>query len=265
MLTRIFGISPDTVRLYEKKGLLKPAKGENNYRIFSRSDFFDMAYILRLKEMGFSLQEIGEIAGEGNFGVIAERTKQRIEEIEKAERELKRAKSVAESFLCDIEEIGRGGEAFELVDDVSILKMDIEGSVAEAKARLAELGLDEVPRLTVVIKSIEATNLAIPEIREATEIIYTLVERERDFGEILAGLDIAEELRSHIEVLPKRTYLRGITFTKPGIDYSMGDAVMAAFKEKGLSTAGPAMSRILYSKLVGEELIDCYETWIPVK
>ena len=61
LLTKLFGVSPDTIRLYEKKGLLKPEKRINNYRVFSRYDFFDMEYISILKRMGFSLTDIYHI------------------------------------------------------------------------------------------------------------------------------------------------------------------------------------------------------------
>ena len=60
-----YGISAQTVRLYDKKGLLPSDKNElNGYRIYTREDIVTMDYICRLKKMHFSLEDIRKIMNE---------------------------------------------------------------------------------------------------------------------------------------------------------------------------------------------------------
>ena len=55
-----FDITPRTLRFYEDKGLLKPArKGQN--RIYSEADRARIAVILRGKRVGFTLDDIREL------------------------------------------------------------------------------------------------------------------------------------------------------------------------------------------------------------
>ena len=44
------GLSADTLRYYEKEGLLAPTRDSNGYRVYSERDAAWLAFILRLKE-----------------------------------------------------------------------------------------------------------------------------------------------------------------------------------------------------------------------
>lgn len=55
-----FGISRKAIRLYEKKGIIKPVKvdAENGYRYYSAEQIHQLNALLELKSLGFSLDEI---------------------------------------------------------------------------------------------------------------------------------------------------------------------------------------------------------------
>lgn len=61
-LAKQHGINADTLRFYEKHGLLAPsARSDNGYRVYSGDDAQRLAFILRAKSVGFSLGEITEL------------------------------------------------------------------------------------------------------------------------------------------------------------------------------------------------------------
>ena len=55
-----FGISRKAMRLYEKKGIIKPVKVDttNGYRYYSAEQVQQLTALLELKALGFSLDEI---------------------------------------------------------------------------------------------------------------------------------------------------------------------------------------------------------------
>ena len=55
-----FGISRKAIRLYEKKGIIKPVKVDaaNGYRYYSAEQVQQLNALLELKALGFSLDEI---------------------------------------------------------------------------------------------------------------------------------------------------------------------------------------------------------------
>lgn len=60
-LAKIFNISTDTLRHYDKLDLLKPEQDEkNNYRYYDINSIFKLSRILFLKNLGISLREISD-------------------------------------------------------------------------------------------------------------------------------------------------------------------------------------------------------------
>ena len=70
-LCREFDVTPRTLRFYEQKGLLHPAR-RGWTRLFSYRDRARLQLILRGKKVGFALEEIKEIGkGSVNRGLTA--------------------------------------------------------------------------------------------------------------------------------------------------------------------------------------------------
>ena len=61
------GLSTDTIRFYEKEGLLQKdiaMRGENNYRQYTNEAIEKLNFIIRGKKLGFTLKEIKIIIAE---------------------------------------------------------------------------------------------------------------------------------------------------------------------------------------------------------
>lgn len=59
-IAEFFGVSRKAIRLYEKKGIIKPVEvdAETGYRYYSAEQVRQLNALLELKAMGFSLDEI---------------------------------------------------------------------------------------------------------------------------------------------------------------------------------------------------------------
>lgn len=61
-LARQSGVNIETVRYYERRGLLpEPLRSRSGYRLFSKDDVRRVRFIRRAQELGFSLKEIEEL------------------------------------------------------------------------------------------------------------------------------------------------------------------------------------------------------------
>jgi len=55
-VARIYDVHPQTLRLYEREGLLKPSRSEGNTRLYSDSDLVQLELILNLtRDLGVNL------------------------------------------------------------------------------------------------------------------------------------------------------------------------------------------------------------------
>jgi len=58
-ISRMYHIGTDSLRYYEKLGILKPKRGENQYRLYRTEDIWRLNVIRELRELGFSMEQIG--------------------------------------------------------------------------------------------------------------------------------------------------------------------------------------------------------------
>ena len=61
-ISEVTGLSADTLRYYEKEGILSAKRRENGYRYYDEKDITDLKYLVVMKYAGFSLAEIKNIA-----------------------------------------------------------------------------------------------------------------------------------------------------------------------------------------------------------
>ena len=66
-LAEISGISTRTLRYYDEIGLLKPVRKSNKYRIYGPNEVDKLQQILFYRELGISLEDIGELINAPDF------------------------------------------------------------------------------------------------------------------------------------------------------------------------------------------------------
>lgn len=59
-MAELFGLSADTIRFYEKKGILSPSRNSSGYRRFSDEEFCNLLDCKRYSGFGFTLQTIAD-------------------------------------------------------------------------------------------------------------------------------------------------------------------------------------------------------------
>ena len=59
-ISKLYNIGPDSLRYYEKLGLLAPKRGKNNYRLYTLDDLWRLNIIRDLRRLGFPMEKIRE-------------------------------------------------------------------------------------------------------------------------------------------------------------------------------------------------------------
>ena len=110
------GVNIETVRFYEKRGLMpKPNRTESGYRQYTGNDVMRILFIKRAKELGFTLKEIDElfslkIVDETTCGDVRHLAQHKIEIVARKILDLQKIKSKLEELvvLCEQENISTG-------------------------------------------------------------------------------------------------------------------------------------------------------------
>lgn len=59
-ISRLYGIGVDSLRYYERLGILHPQRGDNNYRLYNLKDMYKLNIIQDLRKLDFSMAQIRE-------------------------------------------------------------------------------------------------------------------------------------------------------------------------------------------------------------
>ncbi|MEA3362467.1 MAG: heavy metal-responsive transcriptional regulator [Thermodesulfobacteriota bacterium] len=103
------GLGIETVRFYEREGLINPlARTEANYRLYSEDGIIRLRFIKRAKTLGFSLKEIRELLllrqdVDATKKDVKNQVEAKIDDIKKRIRDLKKIQKTLESLdqCCD--------------------------------------------------------------------------------------------------------------------------------------------------------------------
>lgn len=117
--SELIGVHPQTLRMYEQKGLLRPRKSIKNTRLYSQEDVELGRYIQKLtQEMGMNLAGVKKVLDlERRIATLEAEHRQLREELERREREHSRVVAEVhrsyrrELVLMPRGELTRGGGA----------------------------------------------------------------------------------------------------------------------------------------------------------
>lgn len=100
-LVKELGINKETIRYYEKIGLLcEPKKDKNGYRIYSKEDIDKIKFIRIVKNFGFSLKEISILMHDeilcGDIESIKRIVENKLNEVNRKINELEQTRKLLE-------------------------------------------------------------------------------------------------------------------------------------------------------------------------
>ena len=103
-LARAAGVHVETVRYYERRGLVEPPpRTASGYRQYSADDLWRLQFVVRAKQLGFTLAEVAELLGHGGAEDVLGSARAKIAAVEAKVAELERTRCRLETLarLCE--------------------------------------------------------------------------------------------------------------------------------------------------------------------
>lgn len=155
-ISKMFGISRDTVRLYDKRGILSPAKSNiNNYRYYTREDLIFFYHIGTLKKFGLPLNMIKMLLYEGNLNSCAKTISLQKQVIENKIIELIRLKQMLSDYENTLNEAVNNLNIIKICESPAIIykiiDLDDEKSIINAIDSFNKLTNKKVPSFTFIL------------------------------------------------------------------------------------------------------------------
>jgi MerR family transcriptional regulator, copper efflux regulator len=111
-VSKLTGIGIETLRFYEKSGLLdRPGRTYSGYRLYDESVIERLAFIKQAQVLGFTLDEIRQLishksAGENPCAEVREIVRGRLEELDERIEQMIRYRNELKAALAEWDELG---------------------------------------------------------------------------------------------------------------------------------------------------------------
>jgi MerR family copper efflux transcriptional regulator len=105
-LAKTAGVNIDTIRYYERNGLLpRASRRESGYREYAAADVERLNFIRRAKELGFSLSDIGDLLSltadrRDDMRGVKRKAEEHLAEVEQKIRELQRVRRGLKTLIA---------------------------------------------------------------------------------------------------------------------------------------------------------------------
>ena len=259
-VAKILGISPDLLRYYEKKGVVKPVKDQaNDYRYYEPWDINFLIDCLWYKNFGFGIEQVARIVSNSSYGDIVSMMEDKEDEIEAAIRRQELLLQRARQYLTEVRRakgiLGKCDLVYspEIVRYLNRYNFIYDNS--KALQALSHQWLQYMP-LT----------------HRCFEIDQEDLENKTDnyaWGFSLS-MDYVRELNVPLEPpvvhLPSEPSIHSV-FTSSGKNAFTPrhlKFIMDYARENGLTVAGNARGNLVCSVLENNQLTGYFEVWLPI-
>jgi DNA-binding transcriptional MerR regulator len=237
-LSKLFNISSDTLRHYDKIDLLKPHyDNKNDYRYYSIRDFFKLSRILFLKNLDISLEEIKKYMGNKNAENLLNLLKKKEDEIDAKMEKLLNQKNKIKTKIDLFENI-----KYEL-DQVKIVKIPKRIGVF--------LEMDEDEEDYVIKQAFKENKEYLKTSSWLMEgQVYTSLSKENiekglfnKFSYFIEMISIGEDFSEQLKIIPEHEYAC-MAFLGPYRDMEKHYKILINWiEENGYSITGDSIEK----------------------
>lgn len=265
-IAKFYGVSVDTVRYYDRKGVLKPQKkNDNNYRAYNKEEFITMDYIMRLRSLGISIENIKKMASNISLKESLEVVSETEDEIEAQIRRLENQRRMIKGYKAKLKDCTERYGMVTVEQSPAFIVKDIETTMKETMDSFEKLQLPTLPLLGILIDSEDYDDLELYSCfvdRRQRQKICNYIVAASDYEEISKSPDFPAE---EFGIIPPRRCVHIIGMDYTNIDYSSIKPVYDFIKENHLKIIAPPFLRILALENRGDAGVEYTEMWVPVE
>ncbi len=260
-VSKILGISPDIMRYYEKKGIVKPHKDENNdYRYYEVWDINFLIECLWFKQFGFGMKDIAKIISKSSYDELQDTLTHKEQELQESITHQQMLLDCLQTHNDHLEDCQKCLSKFDIQSSPYVIRyINRYNFLYDDSPEIQELGrqwLDYFPFIN----------------RCFSVKLDVLMSHGSDFEwgfsmpvEYASKLNV--DIRPPIEHVPSCRCLHTVVRQpgKYGFSTKLLDPMLDYARENSLDICGDARGRLLCSVREDDVMTGYFEAWIPIK
>lgn len=270
-LAKFYGVSHDTIRVYDRKDILSPIKNiENNYRLYTKEDFISMDYVMRMRRLDLPLDKIRQIRKSGDICETHRILSEHESELENIIQALSQRQHELHFYHEKIKACVNNLGKVEIVYSSPFIVKKIKDTMAETMAAfdlLNNMGSITMPMLAVPSLT---NSYFFSDIQKYIEIITDREKRQQecDYLVLMEDInhisDLSEFPKNDFIVIPPSYYARAYIAVQTNKDYSQVAAIIKQIDEMHLKFESPSFTIFLSDSCNCTEELEYLEVWLRI-
>lgn len=261
-LAQHFGVSKDTIRLYDKAGIVSPKRSRRNgYRYYTREDFICLAYVMELRKINLSLEEIRVMMNESTIEHGAEVMAAQEQVIDKKIEELRRLKSIAWDYKVSFQKGVASLGKYQVIESPVFIYRDVGDSLIETSKYFSELTDYHVPKFTFVISKDLFLSDEFDDVNVSKQK-FSYAMSLKDDEQLTERADFPED-RFRVVHYPRCVHTTLKFYTN--VNYDSIVALKYFVLNCGYTIIDNLLIRVISMRNNRETNIDYYEAWVPIE
>ena len=260
-VAKILGISPDLLRYYEKKGVVRPVKDKtNDYRYYEAWDINFLVDCLWFKNFGFGIDQISHMVTDCSRESLRETMQDKQAELREMIRRQQLLLRRAEQYCDGLERAARDlGRCDLIMSPETVRYLNRYNFLYDKSADLQQLSQEWLQYMPFIHRCFEIERDVL--LSGGSEYAWGFaldMDYVREFG---------VKIEPPVVQLPSQLCLHSV-FKSAGKDQFAPRhmAYMVSYAEKnGLAITGSAHGNLLCSALEDGALTGYFEVWLPVE
>lgn len=192
-VAKYYGMTVDALRLYDKKGILSPSKDDDtNYRLYDRGDFVTMDYVMRMKTLELSLDNIRTMLNDQTLNEMSTVVRDQKKHIEDQIASLKDKLILVNDYESLLKDSMENLEKPQIKTSPVFISQSIKTTMAETMKDFDSIKKESIPLLTARISRKtsfeESFRKKIMDVNYRQEVLDYLVTMP-DYGNISQSAD----------------------------------------------------------------------------
>jgi len=268
-LAAFYGVSTDTIRLYDRKGILKAERdNENDYRVYGKSNFLMMDQIMRLRDMGVSLNDINCIVNCNSMEETLDFCEKKLKEYDEEIIRMQRKRDNLENHYLHLKKLEADKEIITVEKSPCLLIRDFSEGAAVSKKEFMEQDRYSFTGEPFII--IYSEKEAWHKVIEDTEGFRNLSLHSNYY--MAARLD--EKMDYHVSEDGRFSVLPPVMCLHAVAGYETDDVEGLVDKVKNIEEyaqkhcfelAGPACAWSIFAEKINGKSVEYYDLWFPLK
>lgn len=265
-IANFFGISGDAVRFYDKMGIISPGKDQSNqYRYYNWTEFVDMDYVLRLKEINVPLTEIKKMVNEYSIDEIISSLRTHERDVNEELFRLNYARSMTRAYIENFERIKEKDGILEVSISPTMICRNLEMEDKGIMKDFQRIATSEIPCFTFLVGQ-EGVELLCREKKEAYDYVVrngtnhaiTMI----DDGFLSTCTLITEN--DNFYIFPPRKCIHQMKIVPMSENHSITADIVKYAKENGYTPKDALICRVVGIGSGDNEEVTYYDMWFPI-